>query len=144
MTLARRFAGITAELVENVRTGQKTEGWLALSHAPGGPARRGRPLSIIEGRQKVTAARRFAGITPEVVENVRRGERIDGWLAVSHTLLACLIAAQPEHAGAILLHTSASGAVLARGDGYRPGEVRYPTEEAAFCQGGEKRCRNAD
>ena len=35
MTLIRRFAGITPELVENVRTGEKFEGWLALSHAAG-------------------------------------------------------------------------------------------------------------
>jgi len=36
VTLARRFAGITPELVENVHTGEKIEGWLALSHAGGG------------------------------------------------------------------------------------------------------------
>ena len=38
---------------------------------------------VIEGRQKVTVARRFAGITPEVVENVRTGEKMEGWLALS-------------------------------------------------------------
>ena len=36
MRLIRRFAGITPEVVENVRTGEKIEGWPALSHAPGG------------------------------------------------------------------------------------------------------------
>ena len=35
MTIARRFAGITPEVVENVRRGEKVEEWLALSHAPG-------------------------------------------------------------------------------------------------------------
>ena len=45
---------------------------------------RGRSLSIIEGRQKVTAARGFAGITPEVDENVRAGEKMEGWHALSH------------------------------------------------------------
>ena len=37
MTVGRRFAGITPEVVENVRTGEKREGWPALSHAPGDP-----------------------------------------------------------------------------------------------------------
>ena len=37
---------------------------------------------MIEERQKVTLIRRFAGITPEVVENVRRGEKMDGWPAL--------------------------------------------------------------
>ena len=46
--------------------------------------KRGRSLSIIEGRQKVTIARRFAGITPELVENVRTGEKIESWNALSH------------------------------------------------------------
>ena len=36
MTVARRFAGITPELVENVRTGERIDEWLAASHAPGG------------------------------------------------------------------------------------------------------------
>ena len=35
MTVARRFAGITPEVVENVCTGERMEGWLALSNAPG-------------------------------------------------------------------------------------------------------------
>ena len=35
MKLIRRFAGITTEVIENVSTGEKTEGWLALSRAPG-------------------------------------------------------------------------------------------------------------
>jgi len=39
---------------------------------------------MIEGRQKVMLARRFAGITPEVVENVCTGEKTEGWLALSH------------------------------------------------------------
>ena len=39
---------------------------------------------MIEGRQKVTLIRRFAGITPEVVENVHTGERMEGWLPLSH------------------------------------------------------------
>ena len=47
----------------------------------------------------MTLVRRFAGITPEVVENVRTGEKIEGWLAWSHTLLASIIGAKPEHAG---------------------------------------------
>ena len=50
MTVARRFAGITPEVVENVRTGEKMEGWLALSHAPGclNAAR----LAAIDNREK--------------------------------------------------------------------------------------------
>ena len=32
MTVVRRFAGITPEVVENVRTVEKIEGWFALSH----------------------------------------------------------------------------------------------------------------
>ena len=36
MTVARCFAGITPEVVENVRTGEKMDGRPALSHAPGG------------------------------------------------------------------------------------------------------------
>ena len=70
----------------------------------------------------MTVARRFAGITPEVVENVRTGEKIEGWLAWSHTLLASRIGAKPEHAGVgapIPLHTSAWAAVLEPGNGYR-------------------------
>jgi len=39
---------------------------------------------MIEGRQKVRIARRFAGITREVIENVRAGEKMEGWLALSH------------------------------------------------------------
>ena len=39
---------------------------------------------MIEGRQKVTVARRFAGITPEVAENVSTGGKIERWLALSH------------------------------------------------------------
>ena len=39
---------------------------------------------MIERRQKVTLARRFAGITPELIENVRTREKIEGWLALSH------------------------------------------------------------
>ena len=39
---------------------------------------------MIEGRQKVTLIRRFAGITPEVVENVHTGEKMEGWPALSH------------------------------------------------------------
>ena len=39
---------------------------------------------MIEGRQKVTLVRCFAGITPELVENVRRVEKTEGWLALSH------------------------------------------------------------
>ena len=84
MTIARRFAGITPEVVENVRTGERVEGWLALSHTlPATGTRRGWSPPVIEGRQKVTVARRFAGITPEVVENVRTGEIIERWLALS-------------------------------------------------------------
>jgi len=51
--LNRRFAGITPDLVENVRTGEKMEGWLALSRAAGllsrgeaGACRRWRPDPI--------------------------------------------------------------------------------------------------
>ena len=40
--------------------------------------------SMIEERQQVTLIRHFAGITPELVENVRTGEEIEGWLALSH------------------------------------------------------------
>ena len=36
VALIRRFAGITPEVIENVRTGEKTKAWTALSHAPGG------------------------------------------------------------------------------------------------------------
>ena len=82
--------------------------------------------SGIEGRQKVTLIRRFAGITPEVVENVRTGEKMEGWLDLSHALLASLIGAKPEHAGVggpIALPTSAGAAV---GDGYRPGGSVIP------------------
>ena len=32
----------------------------------------------------MTLIGRFAGMTPEVVENVRRGEKMERWLAVSH------------------------------------------------------------
>ena len=32
----------------------------------------------------MTATRRFAEMTPEVIENVRTGERIDGWPDLSH------------------------------------------------------------
>ena len=46
--------------------------------------RRGWSLSVIEGRQKVTLIWCFAGITPEVIERVRTGEKIEGWLALSH------------------------------------------------------------
>ena len=46
--------------------------------------RRDGSLSMIEGRQKVTLIRRFAGITPELVERVRTGEKVEGWLALSH------------------------------------------------------------
>jgi len=48
---------------------------------PAARTRRGRSPSIIEGRQKVTVARRFAGTTREVVGNVRTGEKVEGWLA---------------------------------------------------------------
>ena len=54
---------------------------------------------MIEGRQKVTSLMRFAVITPELVENVRRDAKIEGGLAWSHTLLASRIEAKPEHAG---------------------------------------------
>ena len=77
---------------------------------------------MIEEGQKVMAARRFAGITPELVENVRTGEKMEGWLAWSRTLLASRMGAKPEHAGVggpIPLNTSAGGAVLEPGDGYR-------------------------
>ena len=39
---------------------------------------------MIEERQKVTLIRRFAGITPEVVESVHTGEKVEGWLALAH------------------------------------------------------------
>ena len=39
---------------------------------------------MIEGRQNVTVVRRFAGITPELIENVRTGEKREGWPALSH------------------------------------------------------------
>ena len=84
---------------------------------------------MIEGRQKVRIARRFAGITPEVIENVRRGEKIEGWPALPHTLRASLIGAKPEHAGVcglILFHTSTCAAVLDPGDGYRSRESVIP------------------
>ena len=48
------------------------------------PMRRDGSPPVIEGRRKVTVASRFAGITPEVVENVRAGEKMEGWPALSH------------------------------------------------------------
>ena len=89
---------------------------------PAARTRRGWPASIIEGRQMVTLLMRFAGITPELVENVRRGAKIEGRLAWSHTLRASRIGARPEHAGvggATPWHTSAGAMVPAPGDGYR-------------------------
>ena len=52
---------------------------------------------MIKEWQKVALIRRFAGITPEVIENVRTGEKVEGWLALSDTLLASLIGPMPEH-----------------------------------------------
>ena len=73
VTAARRFAGITPELVESVRRGDKVEGWLALSHPPG--SLNAARLAVIDnkGKARVTVAKRFAGMTPEVVENVCTG-----------------------------------------------------------------------
>ena len=54
------------------------------SICPVTPARRDGSSSMIEGRQKVTLIRRFAGITPELVENVRTGEKMEGYDALTH------------------------------------------------------------
>ena len=70
----------------------------------------------------MTVARRFAGITPEVVENVPTGERIEEWPAFSHTFLASRIGAKPDKAGGcgpIPFHTSACAAALESGNGFR-------------------------
>ena len=55
VTATNRFAGITPEVVENVSTGEKVEGWLALTHPPGRlkPAR----LAAIENRGKAEGDR---------------------------------------------------------------------------------------
>ena len=79
--------------------------------------------------------RYFAGITPELVENVRTGAKIEGWLAWSHTLRASRIGARPEHAGVggpTPWHTSAVAAV---GDGYRPGGSVIPHRSGGVVPG---------
>ena len=92
----------------------------------------------------MTVVRRFAGITPEVIENVRTGEKAEGWLALSHAPGGG-IGAKAEHAGvcgSIPLHTSTCAAVLEPGSGYRSRGSVIPHAEAMFCQGRQN--ENAD
>ena len=88
----------------------------------------------------MTVARRFAGITPELVENVRTGARVEGWSA-SFYAAGGGIGAKPEHAGVwgpTPLNTSARAAVLEPRNGYGLRESAIPNRRGDVLPGAAK------